>query len=353
MNSRTIRYRIILAIAVPWIISAIASTWLIATYTRDQLTDQANQFGQAIADQLANTSIDYLVSKDVLSLNVILDELYNRNNFDFAAVYNPENNLLAQSGKHSNGQYRFTRDINFQDTNLGHVMIKLDSSELELKLREVIFVSGSIHGVLILLTLGLIWFYGDLFYLWLTHTKSTQERVKIPIYNLPPEVERPTEHRTLLALRMKPARLVPVGAIKDAATLFSANIESINNEEWLLTFNTRDQLENCIRCGLLITEIAFLQTGNVVVKAGIDSAPEDDLAMLRKQVSYLASVSDQNLLVSQRVNQMINSETGKKLTGQVETHQFHSSLTGDGEVYVVEGLDTLAKQQAKKLMSKG
>ena len=351
MNSRAIRSRVILAIAIPWIISAIASTWLIASYTKSQLFDQANQFGQAIADQLANTSIDYLVSNDVLSLNVILDELYNRNNFDFAAIYDPENNLLAQSGKHFGHQFVFTRDINFQDANLGHVMIELDASALEQKLQQVIIASGIIHGALIILTLGLIWFYGDLFYLWLTHTPVPEERVKIPIYNLPPEAERPTSHRTLLALRLKPARLVPFDTIQDAATLFGADVETISNEEWLLTFNCRDQLENGLRCGLLITEIASLQTGNISVKAGLDSAPEDDLIMLRKQVRYLASVSDQNLLVSQRVNRKIHSENGKNLSGQIETHQFHSSLTADGEVYVVEGLDNLANQQAKKLIS--
>jgi len=351
MNSRTIRYRIILAIAVPWMISAIASTWLVAAYSRDQLSDQANQFGQAIADQLANTAIDYLVSNDVLSLNVILDELYNRNNFEFAAVYNPENRLIAQSGKHTSNQYTFTRDVNFQDSNLGYVVIKLDSSELDSKLQQIIIASGTIHGVLIVLTLGLIWLYGDLFFLWLTQTAKPEKRVKIPIYNLPPEAERPVDRLTLLALRMKPARLVPIDAIRDAATLFGADVETINDEEWLLTFNARDQLENCLRCGLLINEIAYLQTGNVIVKAGIDSATIDNLTMLRKQVSYLASVSDQNLLVSQRVNQMIHSNSGKNLSGQIKTHQFHSSLTADGEVYVVQSLDTLANQQAKKLIS--
>jgi uncharacterized membrane protein affecting hemolysin expression len=351
MNSRTIRSRIVLALAIPWIISAIASTWLISTFTGDQLRRQANQFGQAIADQLANTSVNYLVSKDVLSLNVILDELYDRNHFDFAAVYNPENALLAQSGKLMHSEYTFTRDINFQDSNLGYVMIELDSGELELELRQVIITSAAIHSFLIILTLGLIWFYGDLFYLWLTQTTAPKEKAKIPIYNLPPEVERATAHRTLLALRMKPARLVPIDAIHDAATLFGANMETVNDEEWLFTFNTSDQLEKCLRLGLLINEIAFLQTGNVVVKAGIDSAPEDDLTMLRKQVSYLASVSDQNLLVSDRVNKIIQSEAGDKLSAQIETHQFHSSLTADGEVYVVESLDTLAKQQARKLTS--
>ena len=81
-----IKYRIILAVLIPLVASALLSTWLITSFSHGQLTSQSRHYGQAIADQLAINATDYLVSNDILSLNVVLDDLLTRNNFNFAAM---------------------------------------------------------------------------------------------------------------------------------------------------------------------------------------------------------------------------------------------------------------------------
>jgi uncharacterized membrane protein affecting hemolysin expression len=350
MNSRTMRLRIILAVLTPLMLSAIASAWLVTTFSRNQLEDQASQFGQAIADQLAHTSTYYLISDDVLSLNVLLDQLLARHNFNFAAVYNPDSKLLAQSGKHNNSRRSFTRDINFQDANLGYLLIELNSGLLHERSQQILFTLLFIHGLIALLTVCLIWFYGDLTYLWVANTgkshavQSAHERT--------PQEEPPTDHCTLLVLKIKPARLVPLDEINQACSLYGGLLETATDEEWLVTFSTSDQLSRSLCCGLLIKEIAILHTGKLHFKAGIDMAPVDELSMLRKQASYLASVSDQNLVVSQRINREILDNPGDPVPGKIVSHQFHSSLTGDGEVYLVETKDSLLEQQARQILDR-
>jgi hypothetical protein len=175
------------------------------------------------------------------------------------------------------------------------------------------------------------------------HTKTKEEESAVPAV-----MEAVTNNRSTLAVKIKPARLVPVKGIRKACALYGGLLETLSDEEWLLTFDKNDQLFRSLRCGLLIRELVRLQTGNLYFKGGIDSATIDDLPILRKQASYLASVSDENLLVSQRVNKQIQDEY---LSTNIHSQEFHSSLTADGEVYYVESTDSLIEQQALQLDS--
>lgn len=92
-----------------------------------------------------------------------------------------------------------------------------------------------------------------------------------------------------------------------------------------------------------------MRSGKLHFKAAIDSASVDELSMLRKQASYLASVSDQNLVVSQRVNKEIHDKSAEPIPGKIVLHRLHSSLTADGEVYIVDSQDSLLQQQARQI----
>ena len=344
-----IKFRIILAVLIPLVVSALLSTWLITSFSQRQLASQSRHYGQAIADQLAINAIDYLVSNDILSLNVMLDDLLTRNNFSFAAIYDPDSNLLAQSGKHSSTEHSYTSDISFEVSALGHVLIELDSSQSQNKLQIILFAALILHGLIAVITLGIIWFYSDLLFLWISvppetsHAETNGEESEVPA-----ATEPVTSNRSALVVKIKPARLVPVAGIGKACSLYGGYLETVSDEEWLLTFDKKDQLFRSIRCGLLIRELVRLQTGNLYFKGGIDSATIDDLPMLRKQASYLASVSDENLLVSQEVNKQIREE---HLSTNIQSQEFHSSSTADGEVYYVESTDSLLEQQAIQLDS--
>ncbi len=347
MKSRPTRLRIIGAVLAPLILSAIASTWMISTFSRNLLDKQSHQFGQAIADQLANTSIDYLVSNDVLSLNVVLDELLARHNFDFAAIYNPDSRLLAQSGKHTTSRQSFTGDINFQDTNLGHVLIELNSGSINERHQQIWISSLLLHTLIAVLTALFIWYYGDLAYPWITRTVDFRQPKpdKKSIYHQ----EVSTDFCSLLSVKIKPARLVPLENIKMACELYGGHLEAASSEEWMITFTSESQLFQSICCGLLIQEILPQHAGKILFKAGIDSGPIEDLSMLRKQASYLASVSDQNLLISERVNEKVYETSIDSIPISIESRQYHSALVTGGEVYVVETNDPIMQQQAKQV----
>ncbi len=346
MNSRIIRIRIIIAILIPFVLSAAVSTLIITSYVSRQIADQSSQFGQAIADQLANTAIDYLVSNDVLSLNVILDELRNRGNFDFAAIYNPNNQLLAQSGKQLSLEQSFTREINFQDTNLGYVLIELDRTEISSIQDTLVATTIILHGLIAAAVCALLWFYGDFLYLYLTGTgRKGRQPAAIPEHS-----SETTTECTLLAIKMKPARLIPLGEIQAACSLYGATLaQPAGDEDWLLSFCSVDQTVKSLRCALLIKAIVALQPRVLNFKAGLDMGHIEALPTIRKQASYLASASEQCVLATQRIKQALDRTENAYLQDKIATQQFHSAFTADGQVYEVTSLDPLVEQQAKQL----
>lgn len=353
IRSGILRSRIIALVLAPLILSAVISTWLVTNFTQNQLNAQSQQFGQAITDQLATTAIDYLVSNDLLSLNVVLDDLLANESFEFAAIYDTNNNLLAQSGKQQKPQQSYTRSIIFQDSSLGHVLVTLETRTRTEKIIQILAGALMLHLLIALLVTGLIWFYGDLMYLWITkqplktHAKFNPGTAIQRDAESSLEAEPVINERTLLAIKIRPARLAPTESIARACTLYNGKLDKISDEEWCLSFDTSDQLGKSVRCGLLIKKIVDLQARKLSFKAGIDAAPKEDMSMLRKQTSYLASLSDQNLLVSQGVNAQILKS---RLSPMIKSLPFHSSASTDGKVYYLESTDTLLEQQANQLI---
>ncbi len=344
---RIVRHRFIAIAIIPILFGAALSVWLLLVFSHAELQRQSDRLGQAIADQLANTSIDYLVSKDILSLNVLLDDLLSGNSFDFAAIYDSDNKLLAQSGQQEDGQNAYTRVINFQNSTLGYVLIALDMSQGQKAMQNILLVTLSTYLLIASLTIVSIWFYGDLLFLWVTNRGTTKTFSRTRTKVEPASDDSPkSDDRTLLAIKIKPARLVPVEALHQACALYGGSLVPVGEEEWSIQFDTPDQLIRSLRCGLLIKRIIDLQTGKLTYRAGIDSNLAAELPLLRKQASYLASVAEENLLVSQRVKEEIVS---LGLVSLVEVAPFHSSATAGGEVYSIESKDPLLDQQASQL----
>ncbi len=348
MNTTKAGSRIILAVLVPLLIMAVASSWFTWTIANRQLQEQSGRFGQAIADQLAVTSVDYLVSDDVLSLNVLLDDLMARGNFEFAAVYGPDNRLLAQSGRHIDEEVSFTRTINYQDANLGYALVQLDQGPLQARVLQLLAVLVTLQLAVIVSTGAAIHFYGDLLYLWISGRSPSATRSKSTLTSSKGAGEEVMDC-TVLALKIRPARLIPVEQVTDAAAIYGAEIEASSDEEWVLTFRTPEHLSNGLLCGLLVREIIARQPGNLSFRAGADLAEKEETAILRKRASYLASLADGNLLVSQRVHTRFTTTT--TCPGNLVLTPYHSSLTIEGEVFAVESTDHLIVQQAQQLMS--
>lgn len=329
MRGNTLRQRIIILALAPLLMSLALSAYLTASVTRTQLDDQVERFGRLMAHQLANASVDFLSNNDLLSLNVMLDQLTSEHRLDFGAIYNNQSGLIAQSGKRSPGARAFTSEINFQDRNLGHVLIEVGTGRLQSSLAGAMTTVIALHALLIALTTLAIWFYGDYLYLW-----ASQSRRSHPTENISETAE--SEHEapdsrwlTAIHVKVKPARLVPTAAIKQACADFRADITQLRDEEFMVTLQTDSQIVKSLSLATVLMCLFDAIPHRMTYQLAIDRAPVDDIDNLRKQITYIASMADQQSLISTRMRQALSTE----LVGEFGIEQFHSSLTGDAEFF--------------------
>lgn len=104
---------------------------------RHAMQQQADALGQSLVTQTANSAAELLVANDNLSLNVLLSNLARNPLVAHAAVYSPDNRVLAESGtRPSQGLLTatdgiYSTPIRFQDVTAGQVRLALDMNQFQ------------------------------------------------------------------------------------------------------------------------------------------------------------------------------------------------------------------------------
>jgi len=104
---------------------------------RHAMQQQADAVGQSLVTQTANSAAELLVANDNLSLNVLLSNLARNPLVAHAAVYSPDNRVLAESGtRPSQGLLTatdgiYSTPIRFQDVTAGQVRLALDMNQFQ------------------------------------------------------------------------------------------------------------------------------------------------------------------------------------------------------------------------------
>jgi uncharacterized membrane protein affecting hemolysin expression len=377
------KIRALCLVLLPIVLSGVVCIWITTTHVSNQLDNQGQHFGDAIADQLSLSLTDYLVNEDILSLNVVLTDLVARGNFDFASIYSVDNRLLAQAGRRSGGaagEQMFSRDITWQNASMGYLQIGLANQLSSTPLNSIILLLLAIHLLIASITGLAVWFYADLIYLWIAQPDSrpqlasnNTEDQDLPAANsdspqppapapLPePPVETPDA--IILVIKLRPARLLPqhLQRIRKALSLYGGEMAPLDGDNVVVTFSQRDPFFQAICAGLLVLEIFRLIGAPIIVKLGMQvaarTAPDSGqtaapnsvaLANARKHASYLASIADSRLLTSQQFYAQVSDP------GRFIISPYHSSLTPDGLVFQVEALDpthqVLIQGQARQLI---
>ncbi len=350
-SSRQLRIRAILILVIPTLLICAAVTAYAAATAATGLARSEADFGQAIVDQLALTTVDYLVNEDVLSLNIMMRDLLAKGYFNFAAIHDDDRHLIAQVGRSGEGP-TFIQDITFQNTVVGHLRVQLDAPE------SVITGIVSLAAFLTLTTLtilgGAVWFYGDLFFIWITGERTHQgsedsaqpTRKGLPVVAMPGGGS-PHRDTCWMTIKLKPERLVEAHRSRFAAACQLYGGKLVHRvDDMTVTFATGEHVHNSIRCALLIRTLAERLPGNINFRAGIDIG-EDDVTV-PKHSAYLASVSDSELLVSRRVRQRALLLPSSYL----ELSEYHHSLIAGGEVFsvAIRSDHPLIDQQATHLL---
>ncbi|MFP3515942.1 AhpA/YtjB family protein [Pseudomonas sp. SIMBA_077] len=128
---------------------------------KQAMHEQADALGQSLTTQTATSATELLVSNDILSLNVLLNNLTKNPLVAHAAIYSVDNRILAEAGQRpknnllgeTEGVYQ--TKITFQDVTAGHLRISLDMNQFEQPMTISLQSMGILGAILLALALAL------------------------------------------------------------------------------------------------------------------------------------------------------------------------------------------------------
>ncbi|QXI29052.1 AhpA/YtjB family protein [Pseudomonas vanderleydeniana] len=128
---------------------------------KEAMHQQADALGQSLTTQTATSATELLVSNDILSLNVLLNNLTKNPLVAHAAIYSVDNRILAEAGQRpksgllgeTEGVYQ--TKITFQDVTAGNLRISLDMTQFQQPMTISLQSMGILSAILLALALAL------------------------------------------------------------------------------------------------------------------------------------------------------------------------------------------------------
>lgn len=128
---------------------------------KQAMHEQADALGQSLTTQTATSATELLVSNDILSLNVLLNNLTKNPLVAHAAIYSVDNRILAEAGQRpkqsllGETQGMYESKITFQDVSAGQLRISLDMDQFEQPMTISLQSMGILSAILLALALAL------------------------------------------------------------------------------------------------------------------------------------------------------------------------------------------------------
>ncbi|SDI02349.1 AhpA/YtjB family protein [Pseudomonas panipatensis] len=142
-------------------LALVIYAWVMGMQFKQAMHQQADAVGQSLTTQTAASATELLVSNDILSLNVLLNNLTKNPLVAHAAIYSADGRTLAEAGSRpkqsllgeTEGVY--TTQITFQEVMAGRLRISLDMQQFQQPMMVSLQSMGLISLILLLLTLTL------------------------------------------------------------------------------------------------------------------------------------------------------------------------------------------------------
>ncbi|WP_339532260.1 AhpA/YtjB family protein [Pseudomonas mucidolens] len=128
---------------------------------KQAMHEQADALGESLTTQTATSATELLVSNDILSLNVLLNNLTKNPLVAHAAIYSVDNRIMAEAGQRpKNGllgdaEGLFQSNITFQDVKAGQLRISLDMQQFQQPMTISLQSMGILSAILLALSLAL------------------------------------------------------------------------------------------------------------------------------------------------------------------------------------------------------
>ncbi|WP_137887073.1 AhpA/YtjB family protein [Pseudomonas sp. 2FE] len=128
---------------------------------KQAMQQQADALGQSLITQTAASATELLVSNDILSLNVLLNNLVKNPLVAHAAIYSVDNRILAEAGSRptqgmlGEAEGLYSTPVAFQEVIAGHLRISLDMQQFQQPMTISLQSMGLLSLILLALTLSL------------------------------------------------------------------------------------------------------------------------------------------------------------------------------------------------------
>lgn len=135
--------------------------WVIGMQFKQAMQQQAEALGSSLITQTAASATELLVSNDILSLNVLLNNLVKNPLVAHAAIYSVDNRTLAEAGTRPSksmlgeNEGLYSTPITFQEVMAGQLRISLDMQQFEQPMTISLQSMGILSLILLALTLSL------------------------------------------------------------------------------------------------------------------------------------------------------------------------------------------------------
>lgn len=135
--------------------------WVIGMQFKHAMQQQAEALGTSLITQTATSATELLVSNDILSLNVLLNNLVKNPLVAHAAIYSVDNRILAEAGSRptqsmlGETEGLYSTPITFQEVIAGQLRISLDMQQFQQPMTISLQSMGILSLILLALTLSL------------------------------------------------------------------------------------------------------------------------------------------------------------------------------------------------------
>ncbi|MDO9322683.1 MAG: AhpA/YtjB family protein, partial [Pseudomonas sp.] len=142
-------------------LALVIYAWVMGMQFKQAMQQQADALGQSLIVQTAASATELLVSNDILSLNVLLNNLVKNPLVSHAAIYSVDNRILAEAGSRpkqsllGETEGLYSTPITFQEVIAGHLRISLDTEQFEQPMTISLQSMALLSLILLALTLSL------------------------------------------------------------------------------------------------------------------------------------------------------------------------------------------------------
>ncbi len=347
----TPKLRLTVLCLIPVIFSCFFTSLVVYQYSEKTISRQNAHFARVFTSQLAMSSSQYLVNEDLLGINVVLNRMHKDRLFDFASIYDLNDQLVAQAGVRVDDALITSHEITFQDSTAGYVQVGFNSlagKALASNLTATIVV---VHALLAGFIVALIWLGADFVGLWVLATPRASKTVTQDQTSEPETDKIEQETGALLVLKLVPSRLTAQyrKLMLDAVAIYGGKVLSTDLDDIAIQFRQINAGYSAVCAGLLMRILTAELGKPLRCKVGLHwsealNLETEDPAL--KHASYLSSIGENAVLCSKLfVNHLA-------ITDPVERTEYRGSLAPDGEVFEilkVENQDLLTRQATQLL----